>query len=356
VEFNQKGTRVTQNTAKKLFVQAPIQWRKCLEKIARLASVAVAKQNRLLYEQKTLKYEISLEAVLDANDIGRVQFFVTFWRDQECTQPWLLEVCDCLAKAMIPLKPLQGIDKAKQIAGYTAVDTYVQSGMVVGLGTGSTAAYAVERIGQKFITGEIQNIACIPTSVATGKQAWSLGIPVYTLIHFPHIAVAIDGADAVDPNTLNLIKGGGGALLREKMVEVRAKKFICIVDHTKLCDQGLGPSFHLPVEITQWCADHTMRTIAKLPELAGCKYELRKDLRSSTRGVLFVTDNGNYIVDLTFKQPIKDVPAAARAIKNIPGVVEHGLFVGMASHCIVANEDGTITTMQRESNGSITTI
>ena len=245
----------------------------------------------------------------------------------------------------------QRINKAKQLAGYTAVDMYVQSNTVVGLGTGSTAAYTVERVGQKLKSCDIENVICIPTSVATEEQARSLEIILATLDSHPNIAVAIDGADAVDPHTLNLIKGGGGALLREKMVEVRATQFICIVDHSKLCNQGLGPSFPLPVEITQWCHTHTMRTIAELPELAGCTAQLRKAKNSNTE--TFVTDNGNFIVDLTFKTPIKDVPAAAQAIKNIPGVVEHGLFVGMASHCIVANEDGTITIMQRESNGSI---
>jgi ribose 5-phosphate isomerase A len=245
----------------------------------------------------------------------------------------------------------ENIKKAKQLAGYAAVDMYVKSNMVVGLGTGSTAAYAVERVGQKLKSGGIEEILCIPTSVATEEQANSLKIPLTTLDSSPNIAVAIDGADAVDPHTLNLIKGGGGALLREKMVEVRAKQFICIVDHTKLCNEGLGPSFPLPVEITQWCHTHTMRTIEELPELAGCTAQLRKAKNSETE--TFVTDNGNFIVDLTFTTPIKDVPAAARAIKNIPGVVEHGLFVGMASHCIVANENGTITIMQRESNGKI---
>jgi ribose 5-phosphate isomerase A len=240
--------------------------------------------------------------------------------------------------------------KAKQLAGYAAVDMYVKSNMVVGLGTGSTAAYAVERVGYKLKTGEITDIVCIPTSVATENQAMSLEIFLATLDSYPDIAVAIDGADAVDPRTLNLIKGGGGALLREKMVEVRAEKFICIVDHSKLCNEGLGPSFPLPVEITQWCHTHTMQTIARLPELAGCTAQLRKVKNSEET---FVTDNGNFIVDLTFTTPIKDVPAAARAIKNIPGVVDHGLFVGMASHCIVANEDGTITIIQRESDGSI---
>jgi len=163
--------------------------------------------------------------------------------------------------------------KAKQLAGYAAVDMYVTSKMVVGLGTGSTAAYAVERVGKKLKSDEIKDIVCIPTSVATENQAKGLGIPLCTLNEKSRLDVAIDGADAVDPN-LALVKGGGGALLREKMVEVMADKFICIVDDSKLC-KGLGPSFALPVEITPFCHEHTLRTVAALPEVAGCTATLR---------------------------------------------------------------------------------
>ena len=153
------------------------------------------------------------------------------------------------------------------------MDDHVRSGMVVGLGTGSTAYFAVERVGQKLKSGELKDIICIPTSLATEKQAKSLGIPLCTLNERSKLDVAIDGADAVDPD-LCLIKGGGGALLREKMVEVMSKKFICIVDESKLC-KGLGPSFPLPVEITPFCHEHTMRVIAALPELKGCEAVLR---------------------------------------------------------------------------------
>jgi hypothetical protein len=143
---------------------------------------------------------------------------------------------------------LTGIDKAKQLAGYKAVDDFVKS-------------------------GELKDIICIPTSVATENQAKGLGIPLCTLNEKSRLDVAIDGADAVDPD-LALVKGGGGALLREKMVEVMADKFICIVDDTKLC-KGLGPSFALPVEITPFCHEHTLRTVAALPEVAGCTATLR---------------------------------------------------------------------------------
>ena len=339
-------TCVTTDTAPELVRRAHFAWRQCLEKIVSLASVAAANINRHIYEQSNFPDSIPLQEVLHAADIGRVGFFVKFWREQQCTPQWLRDVCDGLAKCMRQLGKLTDIERAKQRAGYTAVDNYVHSNMVVGLGTGSTAAYAVERVGQKLESGELTRIYCIPTSIATEKQARNLNIPLTTLDHYSQMHVAIDGADAVDPNTLSLIKGGGGALLREKMVEVGADQFICIVDSSKIHEEGLGPSFPLPVEITQWCHEHTMRTITKLPQLAGCTATLRQDKTRSPSSV-FVTDNGNFIVDLKFTKPIENVSAAAQALNNMPGVVEHGLFINMASRCIVANDDGTIRTIER---------
>merc|ERR1712087_686876 len=160
-------------------------------------------------------------------------------------------------------------DELKKLVGYKAVDDYVTSGMVAGLGTGSTAAFAVERVGQKLASGELKDIIAVPTSIRTKEQAESLGIPLVTLDTHSDLDVAIDGADEVDPD-LNLVKGGGGALLREKMVEVCADKFIVIVDESKVCD-GLGPGFPLPVEITPFCHEHTIRTITGLPTCEGCK-------------------------------------------------------------------------------------
>eukprot|EP00307_Rebecca_sp_RCC1486_P005431 CAMPEP_0119414866 /NCGR_PEP_ID=MMETSP1335-20130426/7216_1 /TAXON_ID=259385 /ORGANISM="Chrysoculter rhomboideus, Strain RCC1486" /LENGTH=243 /DNA_ID=CAMNT_0007439761 /DNA_START=63 /DNA_END=794 /DNA_ORIENTATION=- len=233
-------------------------------------------------------------------------------------------------------------DDLKKQVGFKSVDDYVTSGMVVGLGTGSTAAFAVERVGEKLKSGELKDIIAVPTSVRTKEQAESLGIPLVTLDTHSELDVAIDGADAVDPQ-LNLIKGGGGALLREKMVEVCAKKFIVIVDESKLCD-GLGPSFPLPVEITPFCWEHTMRKVAALPAASGCEAKLR--LGSAATGSKVdgdepaVTDNGNYIVDLFFKSPIADAPALADQLKATVGVVDHGLFCGMTTACIIAGSDG----------------
>merc|ERR1711912_228356 len=130
-----------------------------------------------------------------------------------------------------------------------------------------------DRVGEKLKSGELKDIIAVPTSIRTKEQAEELGIPLVTLDTHSKLDVAIDGADEVDPQ-LNLVKGGGGALLREKMVEVCAKKFIVIVDESKLCD-GLGPGFPVPVEITPFCHMHTLRTIGELPSLAGCTPKLR---------------------------------------------------------------------------------
>jgi len=233
-------------------------------------------------------------------------------------------------------------DELKQMVGYKSVDDYVESGMVVGLGTGSTAYFAVERLGQKLKSGELKDIVAIPTSIRTKEQAESLGIPLVTLDTHSKLDVAIDGADEVDP-ALNLVKGGGGALLREKMVEVMADKFIVIVDESKLC-KGLGPGFPLPVEITPFCHEHTLRLVGDLPSLKGCKPQLR--MGSAATGAkadgdeIAVTDNGNYIVDLFFEEPIADPVKAAEELKSLCGVVDHGLFCGMSTAVIIAGADG----------------
>jgi len=232
-------------------------------------------------------------------------------------------------------------DELKKMVGYKSVDDYVKSGMVVGLGTGSTAYFAVERLGELLKDGTLKDIVAIPTSVRTKEQAEELGIPLVTLDTHSKLDVAIDGADEVDPG-LNLVKGGGGALLREKMVEVCADKFIVIVDESKLCD-GLGPGFPIPVEITPFCHEHTMRTVGALPSCEGCKPVLRMGSSSSNVSdgdEIAVTDNGNYIVDLHFEEPIKDAPKMAEEIKNTVGVVDHGLFCGMTTAVIIAGKDG----------------
>lgn len=156
---------------------------------------------------------------------------------------------------MAPMAALSQ-DELKQQAAWKAVD-YVKSGMVVGLGTGSTAAFAVDRIGQLMKEGTLKDIVGVPTSIRTYEQAKSLGIPLATLDEQPKIDVAIDGADEVDPN-LDVVKGRGGALLREKMVEMASAKFVCIVDDTKLVEGLGGSKLAMPVEIVQFCHKYTL--------------------------------------------------------------------------------------------------
>jgi len=253
------------------------------------------------------------------------------------------------ALASVRMQATLSQDELKKMVGYQAVDNYVKSGMVIGLGTGSTAAFAVDRVGQLLKSGELKDIIAIPTSIRTKEQCEELGIPLTTLgtpeSRFSKLDVAIDGADEVDPD-LNLVKGGGGALFREKIVEECAEKFIVIVDESKLCN-GLGPGFPLPVEIVPFCYEHTMKAIADLPSLAGCEAKLR--LGSAATGSKVdgdepaVTDNGNYIVDLFFKEPLKDAPKAADELIKTCGVVEHGLFCGMTTEVIIAGKDGITT-------------
>lgn len=224
-------------------------------------------------------------------------------------------------------------DELKKLAAEKAVE-YVKSGMVVGLGTGSTAAFAVAKIGQLLKDGELKDIIGVPTSTRTAEQAASLGIPLAVLDDQPKIDISIDGADEVDPE-LNLVKGRGGALLREKMVEMASSKFVVIVDDTKLVDGLGGSGLAMPVEITQFCWKYNLERIQSLPAVAGCDAKLRMAGEKP-----YITDNFNYIVDLYFKEPIKDARAAGKAILDLEGVVEHGLFLDMATAVIIAGKEG----------------
>jgi len=236
--------------------------------------------------------------------------------------------------AMSASAELSAQDALKQQAAFKAVE-YVKSGMKVGLGTGSTAAFAVARLGALLKSGELTDIVAVPTSIATEEQARGLGIPLATLDEVPKLDVAIDGADEVDP-ALNVVKGRGGALLREKMVEKASDQFVCIVDGSKLVDGLGGSKLAMPVEIVQFCHTFLLDSLQALPEVAGCEARLRMDGDQP-----YVTDNSNYIVDLYFEgDPIKDPYAAAEAISQITGVVDHGLFLDMVTTCIIAGDDG----------------
>jgi ribose 5-phosphate isomerase A len=236
----------------------------------------------------------------------------------------------------------------KKRVGYQSIDSYVRSGMKVGLGTGSTAYFAVERLGQRLSDGSLKDIVAVPTSEATRQQAVKLGVPLTTLDETSRLDVAIDGADEVDRN-LSLVKGGGGALLREKLVEKAASKFVCIVDESKLC-QRLGPGFPLPVEITPFCHQHTIRQLKLIPGLADARPVLRLGNISNNKvdgENIAVTDNGNYIVDIHFDSPIADAMELARQLKMTCGVVDHGLFVDMADVLIVGMKDGSIRVVEK---------
>ncbi|KAF8821485.1 ribulose 5-phosphate isomerase [Cardiosporidium cionae] len=225
---------------------------------------------------------------------------------------------------------------AKRNAAFLAVDMYVRNGMVIGLGTGSTAKYAVERIGEKLENGDLTSIIAIPTSESTRSQALSLNIPLLTLDENSEIDLAIDGADEVD-SSLNLVKGRGGALLREKMIEECAKTFVVIADESKIARQGLGSLGALPVEITKFCAQHTIKKLEKLSTLNDCRFVLRmKD------GLPFETENQNFIVDITFKSPMKDPYVVASDLMKVTGVVQHGLFLDLASLCVVGKSNGNV--------------
>ena len=215
-------------------------------------------------------------------------------------------------------------EKLKRLAGERAAE-YVKDGMVVGLGTGTTVKYTILKIGEKVKNG--LDIIGIPTSKATENLANSLGIRLSSLNEYMEVDLTIDGADEVDKK-LNLIKGGGGALLREKIVAHASKYEIIVVDESKINDY-LG-SFPLPVEIAKFAYKRTMKILAGL----GCEPKLR-----TKNGEIYTTDNGNYIVDCKFgkiEEPLK----IEREIDEIPGVIESGLFVNLADEIIIGGKKG----------------
>ena len=222
-------------------------------------------------------------------------------------------------------------DALKKMAGEKAVD-YVQSGMVVGLGYGSTAIHALRLIGQRIRQGELEGIQAIPTANLIAGEARKAGIPLTSLKEHSRIDVTIDGADEVDP-ALNLIKGGGGALLREKIVAQATILEVIVVDEKKL-SPVLGTNFDLPIEMIPFGLrplEAYMRSLGAEPTL-----------RTKPDGAPFVTDGGNHILDCHFG-PIDDAYALSAELKSRAGIVEHGLFLDLASEIIVAAGDGLRT-------------
>ncbi|MBE9478495.1 MAG: ribose 5-phosphate isomerase A [Chloroflexi bacterium] len=226
-------------------------------------------------------------------------------------------------------------DALKKMAGEKAVE-YVESGMVVGLGYGSTAIHALRRIGELIRQGELDGIQAIPTADLFAEEARRAGIPLTSLEEHPRIDVTIDGADEVDPE-LNLIKGGGGALLREKIVAQATTLNIIVVDEQKL-SPVLGTNFDLPVEIIPF----GWRSMEEYLRSLGAESQLR----TKTDGTPFITDSGNYILDGHFG-PIDDPYALSAELKSRAGIVEHGLFLDLASEVIIAAGDG-IRSLKRD--------
>jgi len=223
----------------------------------------------------------------------------------------------------------------KRLAAERAL-TFVEDGMTVGLGTGSTAEFATRGLARRVAEG--LRVRCVPTSEAAARLARELGLTLLELNDVESIDVTIDGADAVDPD-FNLIKGGGGAHTREKLVAYATRLEVIVVDTSKVVPR-LGEAFPLPVEVLPVGWRHTARRL----EALGC--------RATPRGgpvASFRTDNGNAVLDCDFGG-IDDPPALAAAIKALPGVVESGIFIGLTGALVVAGADGVTVTRVRETS------
>ena len=223
------------------------------------------------------------------------------------------------------------MDALKRQAAARALEE-VRDGMKLGLGTGSTAKHFVDLLGEKVRAG--MKVIGVPTSEATRAQALECGIPLTTLDEIDHLDLTIDGADEVDP-ALNLIKGGGGALLREKIVAAASDRMIVIADDTKWVDV-LG-HFPLPVEVIPFGLAATQAAIARAFAESGVSGQMV--VRKGKDGHVFVTDGGHWIVDAHLGR-IEDAPRLAGLLSVIPGVVEHGLFIGLARTAILASAQG----------------
>ena len=215
-------------------------------------------------------------------------------------------------------------DDGKRKAAERAIG-FVTSGQVVGLGTGSTSEFAVKALAEMVRQGML--IKGVPTSEASANLARSLGIPLAELNDVAHVDITIDGADEVDP-AFNMIKGGGGALTREKLVALSSRRRVYVVDESKLVER-LGQSWGVPVEVLPFAWTISAQHLGAL----GCEPKLRGEPQSP-----FVTDNENYIIDCRFNS-ISDAPGLDRAIKQLPGVVESGLFTGIADVLVIGFSD-----------------
>ena len=220
------------------------------------------------------------------------------------------------------------LDELKKQAAHRAVEE-VRSGMTVGLGHGSTALHAVRKLARLVSLGRLKGITCVPCSNQVAAEAAGLGLALASLEEHPYLDLTIDGADEVDPD-LNLIKGGGGALLREKIVAQNSRREIIVVDRTKL-SPALGTKVDLPVEAVYYGIRPQISFLASLGA--------EPRVRLTDQGRPFRTDQGNVILDCRFG-PLADPVALARALAGRAGLVEHGLFLGLATEVIVAGPEG----------------
>ncbi len=222
--------------------------------------------------------------------------------------------------------PLQN---PKEVAGRRAAE-FVTDGMTVGLGTGSTVYFTLVQLAER-IQSESLAIRGVPTSVDTERKARELEIPLVELADIGSIDLTIDGADEIDPD-FNLMKGGGGALLREKVVAYISEREVIVVGRAKLVER-LGTTFLLPVEVVPFARPVVARELTRLGATP--------NLRVTDPGAPYMTDNGNEILDCRFEGGIEDPAALEIALGRIPGVVETGLFVGLAHVVVIGNDDGS---------------
>ncbi len=224
---------------------------------------------------------------------------------------------------------MQATDLAKKAAGHAAAEL-VESGMRVGFGTGSTFVHVLDRLQQR-VRDEGLDVIGVPTSEATARRARELGLPLGDLESIDALDLAIDGADEVDGAKV-LIKGGGGALVREKIVAAAADELVVVVSANKVVER-LGSTFALPVEVMPFGWRQAARAIARLG--------VEAVLRNAEHGVPARTDNDNYVLDCKFKH-ITEPAELERTLNAIPGVIDNGLFVGMAGRVLVGETDGTV--------------
>ena len=227
------------------------------------------------------------------------------------------------------------MSNAKQAAGRRAAE-FIEEGMTLGLGTGSTVHFTLEALAERVRGG--LKVRGVPTSLDTERKAREFGIPLVTLEDVQELDLTIDGADEIDPK-FNMIKGGGGALLREKVVARASKRVVIVAGADKVVER-LGLKFLLPIEVVPFARQVILR---ELKELGGLPV-----LRLADQGQVYLTDNGNEILDTHFEAGIEDPAALESRLASIPGIVESGVFVGLADVLVVGDEQGEASVRNRD--------